>query len=132
MSTVSNKVILLSVVFLINIVEFCKPLSKLDLPKPGWQGRNEPNGANKKSDTHYDSKPGPRLIAPMLYPLSYGVSWQILNFDPYKLQISNSFRRLLSFMWTFLSTCFVNSTFYECPQLILFYHTKLFHCLSFS
>ena len=44
---------------------------------------------------------------------------QIRNFNPYGPQISNSFHRFLPFMWTFLSTCFVNSISYECPQLIL-------------
>ena len=32
-----------------------------------------------------DSIPGPRLIAPMLQPLSNGVCWKILNINPYEL-----------------------------------------------
>ena len=49
------------------------------------------NRTNKKSDTRYDSNPGLRLVAPTLFRLSYGVSRQIQNFNPYIFQISNWF-----------------------------------------
>ena len=41
---------------------------------PGQQRKKERNGTNKKYDTRKDLSPGPRLIARMLNPLSYGVS----------------------------------------------------------
>ena len=45
----------------------------------------ERSGTNYKSDNRLDSNPGPRLVAPTLYRLSYGVSRQIRNINPYKL-----------------------------------------------
>ena len=45
--------------------------------------KKERNGTNEKSDIRYDLNPGPRLVAPMLYPLSYGASGQNSNFNPY-------------------------------------------------
>ena len=47
--------------------------------------KKERNGVNKKSDTRMDLNPGPRLVAPMLYPLSDGAFGQNLNFNPYEL-----------------------------------------------
>ena len=69
------------------LLSFCKPQSKLDLPTLRQCSRVRKNTTEqiKKYVTRWDLNPGPRLIAPMLYPLSYGVSWQILNFNPYKL-----------------------------------------------
>ena len=37
--------------------------------------KKERNGTNEKSDTRQDLNPGPRHVAPMHYPLSYGCQW---------------------------------------------------------
>ena len=37
--------------------------------------KKERNGKNKKSDTRMATNPGPRLVAPTLYRLSYGVTY---------------------------------------------------------
>ena len=59
--------------------------------------KKERNGTNKKSDIRKDLNPGRRLVAPMLHRLSYGVSRQNLNFNPYKLS-SHQFIPPLSFL----------------------------------
>ena len=49
--------------FLINVDKLCKPLSKLDLPtlrKGSTEERTQ--RTNKKSDTRWESNPGPRLF----------------------------------------------------------------------
>ena len=45
-------------------------------------------------------------IAPKLFQLCYGVSWQNLNLIHISLHIFKSLRRYLSFVWTFLTTYF--------------------------
>ena len=37
--------------------------------------KKERNGTNETSDTRLDLNPGPLLVAPMLYPLSYWCQW---------------------------------------------------------
>ena len=71
--------------------------------------KKERNGTNIKSDTRYELNPCPRIVAPMLYRLSNGVSRQIPNLNPCK--ISNlKFIPLLSFLHVdFLSTCCIVS-----------------------
>ena len=72
--------------------------------------KNERNGTNEKSDTRLDLNPGPRLVAPMIYLLSYGASRQNPNFYPYKLS-NLKFIPPLSFLHVdFLSStcCLVN------------------------
>ena len=82
--------------------------------------KKEHNGTNKKYDTRMDLNQGTRLVALMLYRLSYSVRRQNPNFNPYKLS-NLQFIPLLSFLHVdFLSTCcLVNSvSFHNCPRLI--------------
>ena len=74
----------LSVVFSFNIVECYNPLSKLDLTTLR-QGSSE----RKNPRDHIEN---PTLD--WIYPLSYGISWQIQNFNPYKLQILASSKNI--------------------------------------
>ena len=106
------------------LLSSCNPQSKFDLPTLRQDSREEKNATEKKYiyDTRYDLNPDHRIIAPMLYPLSYGVSWQNLNINPYKLFKSSTYSAALFpscglLIDMFLLTAFY---FYECPQLILF------------
>ena len=84
--------------------------------------KKELNGTNKKSDTLYDLNTGPPLFAPMLYWLSYGVSRQNQNFNPYMLSKSpiHSIAFLCSCRRS-LTCCVVNSVYFDnCPRLISF------------
>ena len=56
-------------------------------PSNALQGQQRRKNATKheKSDTRSDLNPATRLVAPMLYQLSYGASGQNPNFNPYKL-----------------------------------------------
>ena len=60
-----------------------------------------------------DFNQDPRLIAPMHYPLSYGVSWQILNFDPYKLFKSSTYFASLFPSCGLLINMFLSTAFFS-------------------
>ena len=64
---------------------------------------------------------GPRLVAPMLYRLSYGVSRQIHNFIPYKLSNLQSIPPIYFLYVDFYHMLLVNSvSIHYCPRLIPF------------
>ena len=96
------------VVFESTLLNYANPCTNLTFQRfARLAEKKERYGTNKKYDTRLDLNPGPRLVAPMLYLLSYDASGQNTNFlNPISLQISNSFRRFLFLMWT---CCLVNS-----------------------
>ena len=77
------------------LLSFCKNQSKLDVPTLRQGSRERKNATPKKYDTRYYFNPGPRLIALILYPLSYGDSWQNLNPNPHKLFKSSTYSAAL-------------------------------------
>ena len=77
---------LIDVVFESTLLNYANPCQNCTIQRFARVAeKKERNEINERSDTRQDLNPGPRLVAPMLYPLSYGASGQNPNFNPYKL-----------------------------------------------
>ena len=116
--------------FLISVVKFyAKPLRNWTFQRfvraAQKKGRN---GINKKSDTRWESNPGPRLIqCRCINLLCHGCQWQDLNFYTYKLS-DFKFTRCLPFMWTFIHDMLLIVFYFflhNCPLLIPLHNTAV-------